>query len=82
MSTGCFRLNRLKGLYPQLDISYEMSEKYMNSLKLYILTSGMLSLDGEKGPWVRGYMVKFEKAQVNPTVWWLQLLLQCRLYTL
>lgn len=55
--------DRLKGLYPQLDISYEMSEKYMNYLNYHSDKSNAFT-HGEKGPWVEEYR-KFEEAQVK-----------------
>lgn len=56
--------DRLKGLNPKLDISYEMSEKYMSYLNYHTDRSNAFT-NGEKGPWVEEYR-KFEKAQVKP----------------
>ena len=56
--------DRLKGLNPQLDISYEMSEKYMSYLNYHTDISNAFT-HGEKGPWVEEYR-KFEAAQVKP----------------
>ena len=42
--------DRLKGLNPQLDISYEMSEKYMSYLNYHTDISNAFT-HGEKGPW-------------------------------
>lgn len=56
--------DRLKGLNPQLDINYEMSEKYMSYLNYHTDRSNAFT-HGEKGPWVEEYR-KFEAAQVQP----------------
>ena len=56
--------DRLKGLNPQLNISYEMSEKYMSYLNYHTDRSNAFT-HGEKGPWVEEYR-KFEEAQVKP----------------
>lgn len=56
--------DRLKGLNPQLDINYEMSEKYMSYLNYHTDRSNAFT-HGEKGPWVEEYR-KFEAAQVKP----------------
>lgn len=56
--------DRLKGLNPQLDINYEMSEKYMSYLNYHADRSNAFT-HGEKGPWVEEYR-KFEAAQVKP----------------
>ena len=55
--------DRLKGLNPQLDISYEMSEKYMSYLNYHTDRSNAFT-HGEKGPWVEEYR-KFEEQQVK-----------------
>ena len=56
--------DRLKGLNPQLDINYEMSEKYMSYINYHTDRSNAFT-HGEKGPWVEEYR-KFEAAQVKP----------------
>ncbi len=56
--------DRLKGLCPQLDINYEMSEKYMPYLNYHTEKSNRFT-NGENGPWVEEYR-KFESARVNP----------------
>lgn len=56
--------DRLKQLNPQLDMSYEMSEKYMSYLNYHSARSNAFT-DGKKGPWVEEYR-KFEEAQVHP----------------
>lgn len=56
--------DRLKGLCPQLDINYEMSEKYMSYLNFHTEKSNRFT-NGEHGPWVEEYR-KFEAAHVNP----------------
>ena len=56
--------DRLKGLNPQLDINYEMSEKYMSYLNYHTDRSNAFT-HGEKGPWVEECR-KFEAAQVKP----------------
>lgn len=63
MSMAAFG-DRLKGLNPQLDISYEMSEKYMSYLNYHTDRSNAFT-HGEKGPWVEEYR-KFEEQQVKP----------------
>lgn len=63
MSMAAFG-DRLKGLNPQLDISYEMSEKYMSYLNYHNDRSNAFT-HGEKGPWVEEYR-KFEEQQVKP----------------
>lgn len=56
--------DRLKHLNPQLDMSYEMSEKYMSYLNYHSARSNAFT-HGKKGPWVEEYR-KFEEAQVHP----------------
>lgn len=56
--------DRLKGLCPQLDINYEMSDKYMGYLNYHTDKSNRFT-NGEKGPWVEEYR-KFEAAHVCP----------------
>lgn len=56
--------DRLKQLNPQLDMSYEMSEKYMSYLNYHSARSNAFT-HGKKGPWVEEYR-KFEEAQVHP----------------
>lgn len=56
--------DRLKQLNPQLDMSYEMSEKYMAYLNYHSARSNAFT-HGKKGPWVEEYR-KFEEAQVHP----------------
>lgn len=56
--------DRLKQLNPQLDMSYEMSEKYMSYLNYHSARSNAFT-HGMKGPWVEEYR-KFEEAQVHP----------------
>lgn len=56
--------DRLKLLNPQLDMSYEMSEKYMSYLNYHSARSNAFT-HGKKGPWVEEYR-KFEEAQVHP----------------
>lgn len=56
--------DRLKGLRPQLDITYEMSDKYMDYLNYHTDKSNRFT-NGEKGPWVEEYR-KFEAAHVHP----------------
>ena len=56
--------DRLKQLNPQLDMSYEMSEKYMSYLNYHSACSNAFT-HGKKGPWVEEYR-KFEEAQVHP----------------
>ena len=56
--------DRLKQLNPQLDMSYEMSEKYMSYLNYHSTRSNAFT-HGKKGPWVEEYR-KFEEAQVHP----------------
>ena len=56
--------DRLKQLNPQLDMSYEMSEKYMSCLNYHSARSNAFT-HGKKGPWVEEYR-KFEEAQVHP----------------
>ena len=56
--------DRLKGLNPQLNISYEMSDKYMSYLNYHSERSNAFT-HGKKGPWVEEYR-KFEEAQVQP----------------
>ena len=63
MSMAAFG-DRLKGLNPQLDISYELSEKYMSYLNYHTDRSNAFT-HGEKGPWVEEYR-KFEEQQVKP----------------
>lgn len=63
MSMAAFG-DRLKGLNSQLDISYEMSEKYMSYLNYHTDRSNAFT-HGEKGPWVEEYR-KFEEQQVKP----------------
>ena len=56
--------DRLKGLNPQLNISYEMSDKYMSYLNYHSDRSNAFT-HGKTGPWVEEYR-KFEEAQVQP----------------
>lgn len=56
--------DRIKQLNPQLDMSYEMSEKYMSYLNYHSARSNAFT-HGKKGPWVEEYR-KFEEAQVHP----------------
>ena len=56
--------DRLKQLNPQLDMSYEMSEKYMSYLNYHSARSNAFT-HGKKGLWVEEYR-KFEEAQVHP----------------
>lgn len=56
--------DRLKGLNPQLNISYEMSDKYMSYLNYHSERSNAFT-HGKTGPWVEEYR-KFEEAQVQP----------------
>lgn len=56
--------DRLKQLNPQLDMNYEMSEKYMSYLNYHSARSNAFT-HGKKGPWVEEYR-KFEEAQVHP----------------
>lgn len=56
--------DRLKQLNPQLDMSYEMSEKYMSYLNYHSARSNAFT-HGKTGPWVEEYR-KFEEAQVHP----------------
>ena len=56
--------DRLKQLNPQLDMSYEMSEKYMSYLNYHSARSNAFT-HGKKGTWVEEYR-KFEEAQVHP----------------
>ena len=56
--------DRLKQLNPQLDMSYEMSEKYMSYLNYHSARSNAFT-HGKTGPWVEDYR-KFEEAQVHP----------------
>lgn len=56
--------DRLKQLNPLLDMSYEMSEKYMSYLNYHSARSNAFT-HGKKGPWVEEYR-KFEEAQVHP----------------
>lgn len=56
--------DRLKGLCPGLDISYEMSQKYMSYLNFHTDKSNAFT-NGETGPWVEEYR-KFEAEHVNP----------------
>lgn len=56
--------DRLKGLNPQLNMSYEMSDKYMSYLNYHSERSNAFT-HGKKGPWVEEYR-KFEEAQVQP----------------
>lgn len=56
--------DRLKQLNPQLNMSYEMSEKYMSYLNYHSARSNAFT-HGKKGPWVEEYR-KFEEAQVHP----------------
>lgn len=54
----------LKGLAPQLDISYESSEKYMDYLNYHTALSNRFT-DGNNGPWVGEYK-RFEASLVRP----------------
>lgn len=56
--------DRLKGLNPQLNMSYEMSDKYMSYLNYHSERSNAFT-HGKTGPWVEEYR-KFEEAQVQP----------------
>lgn len=56
--------DRLKQLNSQLDMSYEMSEKYMSYLNYHSARSNAFT-HGKTGPWVEEYR-KFEEAQVHP----------------
>ena len=56
--------DRLKGLNPQLNIIYEMSDKYMSYLNFHSERSNAFT-HGKTGPWVEEYR-KFEEAQVQP----------------
>ena len=56
--------DRLKGLNPQLNMSYEMSDKYMSYLNYHSDRSNAFT-HGKTGPWVEEYR-KFEEAQVQP----------------
>lgn len=56
--------DRLKQLNPLLDMSYEMSEKYMSYLNYHSARSNAFT-HGKKGPWVEEYR-KFEETQVHP----------------
>lgn len=55
--------DRLKGLNPQLNMSYEMSDKYMSYLNYHSERSNAFT-HGKTGPWVEEYR-KFEEAQVQ-----------------
>lgn len=56
--------DRLKGLNPQLNMSYEMSDKYMSYLNYHSDRSNAFT-HGKTGPWVEEYR-KFEETQVQP----------------
>lgn len=56
--------DRLKGLNPQLNMSYEMSDKYMSYLNYHSDRSNAFT-HGKTGPWVEEYR-KFEEAKVQP----------------
>ncbi len=56
--------DKLKGLNPQLDINYEMSQKYMSYLCYHSAKSNVFA-NSEKGPWAEEYR-KFEEAHTNP----------------
>lgn len=57
--------DRLKGLAPQLDISYESSNKYMSYLNYHTAESNGFT-DQRTGPWAGEYD-KFEAEHVNPS---------------
>lgn len=63
MSMAAFG-DRLKGLAPGLDISYEASEKYMSYLNYHTPESNAFT-DQKTGPWVAEYNA-FEKQNVRP----------------
>ena len=63
MSMAAFG-DRLKGLCPQIEISYEMSHKYMGYLNYHTDISNAFT-NGETGPWVEDYR-KFEAEHVKP----------------
>lgn len=56
--------DELKGLAPQLSISYEASMKDMDYLNYHSPQSNLFT-DGEKGPWVSEYK-RFERSLVRP----------------
>lgn len=57
--------DRLKALAPQLDISYESSQKYMDYLNYHTDESNAFT-DGTNGPWVGEYKA-FEAEHVKPS---------------
>lgn len=63
MSMAAFG-DRLKGLNPQLDITYEMSRKYMSYLCYHSPKSNVFT-NNENGPWAEEYR-KFEEKHTNP----------------
>ncbi len=63
MSMAAFG-DELKGLAPQLSISYEMNNKNMAYLNYHTDKSNRFT-NGEHGPWVEEYR-KFEAEHVNP----------------
>ena len=63
MSMAAFG-DRLKGLNPQLDITYEMSHKYMSYLCYHSPKSNVFT-NNENGPWAEEYR-KFEEKHTNP----------------
>lgn len=64
MSMAAFG-DRLKGLAPGLDISYEASEKYMSYLNYHTPESNAFT-DQKTGPWVAEYMLlKAERASAE-----------------
>lgn len=64
MSMAAFG-DRLKGHAPQLDISYEVSNRYMGYLNYHTAESNVFT-DQRTGPWAGEYS-KFEAAHVNPS---------------
>lgn len=62
MSMAAF-CDGLKGIYPQLDISYEMNQKNMAYLNFHTEKSNRFT-NGETGPWVEEYR-KFENEHVR-----------------
>lgn len=63
MSMAAF-CDGLKGLCPQLNISYEMNQKNMAYLNFHTEKSNKFT-NGETGPWVEEYR-KFENEHVSP----------------
>lgn len=56
--------DRIKGLVPGIDISYEASEKYMSYMNFHTDSSNVFT-DGTTGPWVTAYR-QFESRMVQP----------------